>query len=119
DSGKISATGSVSPVGRKRNLWLGIVAVALVVVLAGITWGAYRYQWLAPKTAPVTSASEYVQLTNFNDSATAPALSPDGRMVTFFRGGGYFLGSGQVYLKLLPDGESKQLTFDSNVKYDP
>ncbi len=117
DSGKISATRSASPVGRKRNLWLGVGA--LVVALAGITWGVYHYQWLAPKTGPVTSASEYIQLTNFNDSATAPALSPDGRMVTFFRGGGYFLGSGQVYVKLLPDGESKQLTFDSNVKYDP
>jgi Tol biopolymer transport system component/predicted Ser/Thr protein kinase len=119
DSGKISATASASPVGRKRNLWLGFVAVALVVVLAGITWGVYHYQWLAPKTGAVTSASEYIQLTNFNDSATAPALSPDGRMVTFFRGGGYFLGSGQIYVKLLPDGESKQLTFDSTLKYDP
>ena len=117
DSGKISATRSASPVGRKRNLWIGVGA--LVVVLAGITWGVYQYRWLAPKTAPVTSASEYIQLTNFNDSATAPALSPDGRMVTFFRGGGYFLGSGQIYVKLLPDGESKQLTFDSNLKYDP
>lgn len=117
ESGKMSTIGPTSPVGRKRNLWLGVGA--LVVVLAGITWGAYRYQWLALKTAAVTSASEYIQLTNFNDSATAPALSPDGRMVTFFRGGGYFLGSGQIYVKLLPDGESKQLTFDSIVKYDP
>ncbi len=116
NSGKISATRSTSPVvGRKRNLWLGVGA--LVVVLAGISWGVY--QWLATKTAPVTLASEYIQLTNFNDSATAPALSPDGRMVTFFRGGGYFLGSGQIYVKLLPNGESKQLTFDSNAKYDP
>ena len=40
-------------------------------------------------------------------------------MVTFFRGGRYFLSEGQVYVKLLPDGESKQLTFDSNEKYDP
>jgi serine/threonine protein kinase len=117
DSGKTSAAGSASPVGRKRNLWLGVGA--LVVVLAGIAGGVYQYHWLSPKTGPVTSASEYIQLTNFNDSATAPALSPDGRMVTFFRGGGFFLGSGQIYVKLLPDGESKQLTFDSNVKYDP
>jgi Tol biopolymer transport system component len=24
-----------------------------------------------------------------------------------------------VYVKLLPDGESRQLTFDSDAKYDP
>jgi Tol biopolymer transport system component len=88
-------------------------ALAALLILVGLAW-----RFGAPRR-PVTSAIEYIQLTNFSDSATAPALSPDGRMVTFFRGGGYFLGSGQVYVKLLPDGESKQLTFDSNVKYDP
>jgi Tol biopolymer transport system component len=100
------------PGTRRRALY---VAVALAALAAGalLAWrfgGPHR---------PVTSASEYVQLTNFNDSATAPALSPDGRMVTFFRGGAYFMGTGQIYVKLLPDGESKQLTFDSNQKYDP
>jgi hypothetical protein len=60
--------------------------------------------------------SEQVQLTNFNDYATAPALSKDRRMVAFFRGGGIYLGAGQVYVKLLPDGESKQLTDYPNPK---
>jgi WD40 repeat protein len=40
-------------------------------------------------------------------------------MVAFFRGGGYFQGTGQVYVKLLPDGESKQLTNDPHPKYGP
>jgi Tol biopolymer transport system component len=100
------------PGTRRRTLY---AAVALAALAAGalLAWrfgGPHR---------PATSASEYIQLTNFNDSATAPALSPDGRMVTFFRGGKYFMGEGQVYVKLLPDGESKQLTFDSMAKYDP
>ena len=60
--------------------------------------------------SPVTSASEYVQLTNFTDSATAPVLSPDGRMVAFIRGGDYFLSSGQIYVKLLPNGDAIRLT---------
>jgi hypothetical protein len=101
-----------APGKRRRALYAAATAAALLAG-AGLAWrfgGPHR---------PVTSASEYLQLTNFNDSVTAPALSPDGRMVTFFRGGKYFLGSGQIYVKLLPDGESKQLTFDSNVKYDP
>jgi eukaryotic-like serine/threonine-protein kinase len=99
--------------GRNRQTLYAAAAVAALLAGVGLAW---RFGG-APR--PVTSASEYIQLTNFNDSATAPALSPDGRMVTFFRGGGYFLGSGQIYVKLLPDGESKQLTFDSDEKYDP
>jgi len=101
-----------APGKRRRALYAAAIAAALLAgaLLAWRFGGAHR---------PVTSASEYIQLTNFNDSATAPALSPDGRMVTFFRGGAYFLGSGQIYVKLLPDGESKQLTFDSSPMYDP
>ncbi len=100
------------PVTRRRALYAAATVAALLAgaLLAWRFGGPHR---------PATSASEYIQLTNFNDLATAPALSPDGRMVTFFRGGKYFLGEGQVYVKLLPDGESKQLTFDSNAKYDP
>jgi Tol biopolymer transport system component len=101
-----------APGKRRRALY---AAAALAVLLTGALL-AWRF---GVSRGPVTSANEYIQLTNFNDSATAPALSPDGRMVTFFRGGTYFLSEGQVYVKLLPDGESKQLTFDSIEKYDP
>ena len=38
--------------------------------------------------------------------ATAPALSPDGRMLAFMKGDGPFLGAAQIWLKLLPDGEA-------------
>jgi Tol biopolymer transport system component len=67
----------------------------------------------------VTSPSEYTQLTNFTDSAVAPSLSPDGRMVTFKRGEDSFLSRGQIYVKLLPNGESVQLTNDAGRKYAP
>jgi serine/threonine protein kinase len=91
-------------------------AVGVAVLLFGAAYGAWYLQ--TPKT-PVTNPSEFVQLTNFSDYATAPAISPDGTMVAFFRGGGYFLGTGQVYVKILSSGESKQLTDDSSRKYDP
>jgi Tol biopolymer transport system component len=68
---------------------------------------------------PVTSPSEYVQLTDFSDSAAAPALSPDGRIVTFFRSGAPFLTYGQIYVKLLPDGQSTEITNDPSPKYNP
>jgi Tol biopolymer transport system component len=72
----------------------------------------------APKR-PVTSPSEYVQITDFSDSASAPALSPDGRIVTFLRGGNPFLTTEQVYVKLLPSGQSVQITNDPRRKYSP
>jgi len=67
------------------------------------------------------SRADWTQLTNFPDSVTQPALSPDGRMLTFIRGAGAdsFTTSGQIYVKLLPDGEPKQLTNDSLTKMSP
>ncbi len=98
--------------GNRRVLyWAAALSVAAI---AGVA--AWR---LGTPSGPVTVASEFVQITNFSDSATAPALSADGRMVTFFRGGDYFLGAGQVYVKMLPDGEARQLTNDRYVKYNP
>ena len=104
----ITAAPAARPVSR-----YAAAGVAILIAAAGLVW-YYR----SPK-GPVTVPSEYVQLTNFNDYATAPALSKDGRMVAFFRGGGIFQGTGQVYVKLLPDGESKQLTDDPHPKYGP
>jgi Tol biopolymer transport system component/DNA-binding winged helix-turn-helix (wHTH) protein len=54
----------------------------------------------------------YTQLTNFTDSAVSPALSPDGRMLGFIRSEYTFGGPGQIYVKLLPNGEPAQLTHD-------
>ncbi|HXY26238.1 MAG TPA: protein kinase [Candidatus Acidoferrum sp.] len=117
DSGRATFTtvNSTLQLARSSNRWMAVVTVVIVGLVASALL-AWR---LGGPHRSVTLASEYIQLTNFNDSATAPALSSDGRMVTFFRGGAHFLGSGQIYVKLLPDGESRQLTFDSNAKYDP
>src|SRR6476620_2036901 len=56
-------------------------------------------------------------LTNFTDAAVAPAISPDGRILAFIRGDRTFLGQGQIYVKLLPNGEARQLTHDPRPKY--
>jgi len=40
-------------------------------------------------------------------------------MLTFIRGTGTFLTAGQVYVKLLPDGEPVELTRDSGIKLSP
>ena len=74
---------------------------------------------LVKPAVPVTSPSEYTQLTNFTDSATAPSLSPDGRMVAFKRGEDSFLSSGDIYVKLLPNGEAVKVTAEPARRYGP
>lgn len=87
----------------------------LLLAGAGAVWWYPR-----PPAGPVTSTAEYVQLTNYTDSATDPALSPDGRMVAFIRGGqGFPRRDGQIHVKLLPNGEAVQLTDTPNFKYGP
>jgi Tol biopolymer transport system component len=60
-----------------------------------------------------------VQITNFSDSAIWPSLSPDGRMVTFLRGGGGFPTHGRIYAKLLPNGEAVELTSGEATRFSP
>ncbi len=96
----------------KRVATAGAFAAALATVaVAGWYFGT--------RQRPLTSPSEYVQITDFSDSASAPALSSDGRMVTFLRGANPFLTTAQVYVKLLPDGQSMQITNDPKEKYNP
>ena len=101
-----AATPAAPANARKRSRVVPIAVSAGVVALALIAAAAWRF---GPSLPAATSPSEYTQITNFTDSATAPSLSPDGRMVTFIRGGEAFLSRGQIYVKLLPNGESVRL----------
>jgi Tol biopolymer transport system component len=60
-----------------------------------------------------------VQLTDFADSVSSPALSPDGRMLAFIRGPQTFTTAGQIYVRFLPDGQPVQLTHDDKIKMSP
>jgi Tol biopolymer transport system component len=91
------------------------VAAALFVV-AGASYAAYS--WLRAERSVPADRSAWVQLTNL-DSATQPALSPDGRMLAFIRGAGTFTTAGQIYIKLLPSGEPSPLTQDTFQKMSP
>src|SRR5207244_12149547 len=68
---------------------------------------------LFPYTTLFRSATDWLQLTNFPDSVTQPALSPDGRMLTFVRGFSTFAAPGEIYIKMLPSGQPVQLTHDN------
>src|SRR3989442_6432987 len=107
------STKSTSPVRRNR-LHVGYVLAALA--FAGVVPAFVLSRSGAPSDP---ERRLYVQLTNFTDSATNPAVSPDGRMLAFIRGSSTFLGPGQVYVKLLPDGEPVALTHDDRRKMAP
>lgn len=62
---------------------IGKAGSLLGIGLAVVLIGAFAYRWRALHPA---RPSEWVQLTHFTDSATSPALSPDGRMLAFLRG---------------------------------
>jgi DNA-binding winged helix-turn-helix (wHTH) protein/Tol biopolymer transport system component len=110
------------PTAVRLRFWAGLLAVLLVA--AGITvvvFQAALFRAARPERGNVAAALHYTQLTNFTDAAFSPALSPDGRMLTFIRGEnpGTVGGPGDVYIKLLPDGEPVRLTHDGKGKVNP
>jgi eukaryotic-like serine/threonine-protein kinase len=110
ESGKVVASGQQQ---RSYKHWPGIAAFVVVLLAVGI--GTYRH--VAHRGPP--RSTTWGQLTFFTDSAVYPALSPDGRMLTFIRGGNSFIGPGDIYVRLLPSGEAVQLTHDSAFKLAP
>ena len=103
-SGETSAAVLPTPVApapkRRTSYFAAGIGFGALVLLGG------GFKYFYSSKSPVTSPSEWTQLTNFTDSAVAPALSTDGRTVAFIRGGPSFLSNGQIYVKLLPNGES-------------
>ena len=112
DAGRASGPSNRS--ARRAGAWLAAAAAALLIVTALVMAG----MWLRPDRRP-PGRDQWVQLTKLPDSVSQPALSPDGRMLTFVRGPGTFYSPGQIYVKILPDGEPKQLTHDALWKMSP
>jgi eukaryotic-like serine/threonine-protein kinase len=92
----------------RRWKWIAAGAAVLFAIAGSAGWVLLR-----SKSPGGASRLEYTQLTNFADSAVAPTLSPDGRMLAFIRSENTFWGPGDVYVKLLPNGDPVQVTHDS------
>ena len=90
--------------------WAVIIGLMVCLLSAGLLL------WMRNRRPATPTRTEYTQLTYLSDSATSPALSPDGRMLAFIRGENTLLGPGDVYLKLLPDGDPVRLTHDDHPK---
>jgi DNA-binding winged helix-turn-helix (wHTH) protein/Tol biopolymer transport system component len=94
------------------KLWPRLaVGIAMVVALGLMLAARALFE-------PPPAAAQYKQLTSFEDEAFSPALSSDGRMIAFIRGSDMsFPNLGEVYVKILPDGDPVQLTNDGFLKY--
>jgi eukaryotic-like serine/threonine-protein kinase len=110
--GELEIAGTAASRGRRLARWT-VLTAGVVLVLAGVY--AISGVWQSRPIGPL----QYTPITDFSDSATAPSLSPDGRMVTFIRGGSFFQSRGQIYVKLLPNGEAVRLTNDPRPKFAP
>lgn len=114
---KCLSDGSRAPaepgIRRRRLLRAGVAAALIGMAAASVSLYSNR-------SLPLPGPERWRQITNFPDSAAEPALSRDGRMLAFTRGGGFFLGRNkQVYVKLLPDGIPVKLTHDPMAKMFP
>jgi len=112
---KVSSAGGPAQPAKRRNVmaFASGILLLLVVTAAGL-FLLHRFSGRAPQLG-----AKWEPLTSFTDSAVYPALSPDGRMLAFIRGSSTFLAAGQVYVKLLPNGEPVELTHDARIKLSP
>jgi eukaryotic-like serine/threonine-protein kinase len=115
--GPIPATAAPQPRSSRSGRYVAIACAALVLI--GIASGAYEL--FRPKAAarPPASSDQWVQITDFADSATSPALSPDGKILTFIHGAHTFFGRGEIDAKVLPSGDPVELTHDGTMKMSP
>jgi Tol biopolymer transport system component len=96
---------AAQPQRRGKGVWIAAAALVSLLVAAIIFY-------LRPAGHANKDAGAWQQLTFYTDSAVYPTISPDGRMLTYIRGEGTFFGPGDIYIKMLPNGEPVQLTKD-------
>ena len=112
---------SVTPPAVRPRSWRLVAAAASVLLalaaLALVAGSGWLSQFRGP--AAMSGPQEYTQLTNFVDAVVSPAVSPDGRMLTYIRGDSTFVARGEIYVQLLPGGEPVRLTNDGLQKMSP
>lgn len=110
---KTGGLGAGTAAGRSW-IWAGAAVAALALsAVVGTLW------YLRNEGTGKAETGKWEQLTFFTDSAVYPALSPDGRMLTYLRAEDTFFGPGNVYVQMLPTGDPVQLTHDDQPKLRP
>jgi DNA-binding winged helix-turn-helix (wHTH) protein/Tol biopolymer transport system component len=87
--------------------------ILAAIVLGVCATAVIYFSWRSRPHPP-----QYTQLTDFTDSASTPALSPDGRMLAFIRGSSPFMSADEIYVKMLPNGEARRVSSDPSIKYN-
>jgi serine/threonine protein kinase len=109
-AGQSTASAIVAPVRKGPNLVARKLTGAIAAMLL-VGWLSAALLRRRPAATNDSGFLQFEQITNFTDSASVPSLSPDGRMVAFIRGAeamGSSANSGQVWIKLLPNGDPVQ-----------
>jgi serine/threonine protein kinase len=98
---------------RQPMAWVvGTAAVLLLAALAGI--------WYVRSRAPsIADASHWVQLTHYNDAASQPVFSADGRLLAFTHMAVDSHSASDIYIVSLPDGQPRPVTQDGKSKDAP
>ncbi|HUA18488.1 MAG TPA: hypothetical protein VMB25_07065, partial [Bryobacteraceae bacterium] len=104
---------SAAPKSTFKTFYAAAAALFLVGV---VLWLAFRSRTRYNQPI-IPNPASYTQLTSFTDAAVWPVLSPDGRMLAFYRSPLSFFTPDQIWVKLLPDGEPVQVTHDPRLKY--
>jgi Tol biopolymer transport system component len=101
-----------SPAASRRFTWIPIAAVALVA--AGV--GAALALWQARPATPASEMWRVTRLTNDAGVTLSPAISRDGKLVTYVSDRG---GNMDVWVQQVNGGDPVQLTRDTGLCRDP
>ena len=103
-----------APKSRRKTVILSAAGLSVLTFIAAIAW-----LFWSEKSFVASSEKDWQQLTFFTDSVVYPALSDDGRLLAYIRGGNSFFGPGDIYVQVLPGGQPTQLTHDGKVVLAP
>ncbi len=117
-AGELSALADRLAAPPPRSRLRPAYAIATIALVLGLALAFYLRSKVRGPQSPIPNPSSFTQLTSFTDSASHPALSPDGRMLAFYRTSSTFGTTSDIWLKLLPNGEPVRITHDPQLKYD-
>ncbi len=105
--------GQIKAQSSKKKLWLGLGAVAALVVLAALT-----YFIVGKNSASSLPPMKTIAFTSYRGYAVAPAFSPEGNSIAFAWNGDQG-NNFDIYIKLIDAGSPLRLTNDPAYEADP